>query len=65
MTFSIFDWLVISIRPRDRKPEALQSGSFAGLTSEEIRELRRMREEVRLAREQAKLFVSQNRSGVL
>ena len=61
MTFSIFDWLVISIRPRDRNSAPPQSGSFAGLTSEEIRQLRRMREEVRLAREQAKLFVSQNR----
>ena len=65
MTFSIFDWLLISIRPKDRNPDARQSGSFAGLTSEEIRELRRMREEVRLAREQVALFVSRNRGGVL
>jgi hypothetical protein len=54
MTFSIFDWLVISIRPRDHSTEPPQPVSFAGLTSEEIRELRRMREEVRLAREQAR-----------
>lgn len=65
MTFSIFDWLLISIRPRDHSTEPPQPVSFAGLTSEEIRELRRMREEVRLAREQARLFVSQNRGGVL
>lgn len=65
MTFSIFDWLVISIRPKERPSEQQHPGSFAGLTSEEIRELRRMREEVRLAREQARLFVSQNRGGVL
>ncbi len=65
MTFSIFDWLVISIRPRDRSTEPPQPVSFAGLTSAEIRELRRMREEVRLAREQAQLFVSQNRGGML
>jgi hypothetical protein len=65
MTFSIFDWLVISIRPKERSSEQLQPGSFAGLTPEEIRELRRMREEVRLAREQARLFVSQNRGGLL
>ena len=35
MTFSLFDWLVISIRPKDRiSPD----GAFPGLTPEEIRE---------------------------
>ena len=61
MTFSLFDWLVISIKPKIRQYEQ----AFQGLTSEEIRELKRMREEVRLAREQVKLLVSQSRGGVL
>jgi hypothetical protein len=61
MTFSFFDWLVISIRPKERKAPA----PFSGLTAEEIRELQRMRQEVRLAREQAKLFVSQTRGGAV
>ncbi len=61
MTFSIFDWLVISIRPRERS----DAKAFPGLTQEEIRELQRMRQEVRLAREQAKLFVSMTRGGGL
>ena len=61
MTFSLFDWLVISIKPKIRQHEH----AFQGLTSEEIRELKRMREEVRLAREQVKLLVSQSRGGVL
>lgn len=56
MTFSIFDWLVVSIKPKIHQ----QPDSFAGLTQEEIRELQRMRAEVRLAREQVTLFVSQN-----
>jgi hypothetical protein len=61
MTFSVFDWLVISIRPKIRHHEQ----AFQGLTPDEIRELKRMREEVRLAREQVKLFVSQSRGSVL
>jgi hypothetical protein len=62
MTFSLFDWLVISIRPKERHPK---DGAFAGLTQEEIRELRRMREEVRLAREATRAFVSRNRGGLV
>jgi hypothetical protein len=61
MTFSLFDWLVISIRPK----EHTASAPFSGLTAEEIRELQRMRQEVKLAREQAKLFVSQTRGGAV
>lgn len=61
MTLSIFDWLVISIRPKEHSITT----AFAGLTAEEIRELQRMREEVRLAREQVRLSVSQSRGGVL
>ncbi len=62
MTFSLFDWLVISIRPKDRiSPD----GAFPGLTPEEIRELKRMRDEVRLAREGTKAFVSWNRGGLV
>ncbi|MBL8790778.1 MAG: hypothetical protein JNM45_09775 [Rhizobiales bacterium] len=58
MTFSIFDWLVISIGRRTPDDDPVH---VRGLTQEEIRELQRMRREVRLARELADRFVSQNR----
>lgn len=59
MTFSIFDWLVVSLKFKTR---AEDDPAFRSLTHEEIRELQRMRREVRLARERANLFISQNRS---
>lgn len=57
MTFSIFDWLVVSLQFKSREDDpALRS-----LTPAEIRELQRMRREVRLARELANLHISRNR----
>jgi len=58
MTFSLFDWLVISFRLKERREEA---STLPGLTQEETRELRRMREEVRRAREDVQGFVARNR----
>ncbi|MBK8769920.1 MAG: hypothetical protein IPM06_05760 [Rhizobiales bacterium] len=62
MTFSLFDWLVIHIRPKER---IAPGGTFAGLTPEEIRQLKRMRDEVRQARDATKAFVSWNRGGLV
>lgn len=58
MTFSIFDWLVVSFKLK--KPE--DDPAFRSLTHEEIRELQRMRREVQLAREKANAYISLNRS---
>ncbi|MCA0432010.1 MAG: hypothetical protein LCH46_01995 [Proteobacteria bacterium] len=61
MPLSLFDLLVGRLfRNTGRRQEDL---SF--LTADEIRELRRMREEVRLAREQVKLMVSRAQIGAL
>jgi hypothetical protein len=57
MTFSLYDFVLAALL--QERPKAKQE--FEGLTAEEIRSLQRMRAEVKLAREQVKLFVSQNR----
>lgn len=58
MTFSLFDWLVISFSLKERREGA---STLPGLTAEETRELLRMREEVRRAREATQAFVARNR----
>jgi hypothetical protein len=58
MPLSIFDWLFVSLRAK--KPE--DDPAFRSLTHEEIRELLRMRQDVRLAREKANAYISWNRS---
>ena len=58
MTFSLFDWLVVSFSLKERREGA---STLPGLTAEETRELLRMREEVRRAREQTRDFLSRNR----
>jgi hypothetical protein len=61
MPVSLFDVLLARLLPS----RAQQTEDLSFLTHEEIRELLRMRAEVRLAREQARLFVSQHRSHAL
>ena len=61
MPYSLFDLLVGRLfKTSDRRNEDL---SF--LNAEEIRELLRMREEVRLAREHIRFTVTRARMGVL
>ncbi len=60
MTFSLFDLFIVRLRrPLVPPPE------FAGLTPEEIRELQRMRAEVKRVRAQVQACVSENRMGAI